>query len=126
MSSFENYEFKKELPYHDIASRGPSNKEIDISTEIDYQRSCFRTVRRDWIQSIKIIITSVVDVVGGWVFFIRTMNVEGLYEFVYPLYFLCLISSILSAYTIVSHLSLRFPSKFRCFFSYEFAVFCVY
>ena len=91
MSSFESNE---EVKF--------SEQRYDLSTDVENQRTKFRTFRREWIPSLKVIIATSADIFGDWIFYIRTGNVEGLDEFENPLWFFCVVSSVLGAFTLVS------------------------
>ena len=76
--------------------------ETNFGVELEDQRSRLRHFRRQWIPQIKIIIASAVDIFGDWLFFVRTKNVDGLDEYEFPLFFFCVVSSVLGAFTVVS------------------------
>ncbi len=73
----------------------------DIGLDIENQRKHFRSFRRYWIPAIKTIIASACDIFGDWIFFIRTRDTSGLDEFEKPLWFFCVVSSVLGGLTLV-------------------------
>ncbi len=73
----------------------------DLTRGQEERGSRFRELRREWIPSIKALLATSVDIFGDWLFFIRTRNAEGLDEFEKPLFFFCIVSSVLGCFTLV-------------------------
>lgn len=75
----------------------------ELKDAIDEKKRQAREFRRRWIPSVKILLATAADVVGDWVFYIRTKDAdEELDNYEGLLYFFCLVSSVLACFTVAS------------------------
>jgi len=83
-----------------------------VDREIEEAKKKSRTFRRNWVPVIKNVLSSAADIIGDWVFYFRTKNgAVALDEFEAPIYFFCIVSSVLGALAIFSLIM----NTFSCF-----------
>lgn len=79
---------------------------IKVLLPDEEERKKFRQFRRIWIPAIKTLLATAADVVGDWVFYLRTSNDGDDQVLLYEswLYFFCLVSSVLACFTLATTL----------------------
>ena len=83
-----------------------------MDKEIEEAKVQSRAFRRAWVPVIKNILASGADIVGDWVFYLRTKNGDNILdEFEFPLYVFCIVSSVFGFLAI----SGQILNNFSCF-----------
>lgn len=83
-----------------------------VDDEVELLKKSSRAFRRAWVPVIKSILGSAADLIGDWVFYIRTRNgAEGLGRFEAPLFFFNIVASIMGALAI----TVLFMNNCPCF-----------
>jgi hypothetical protein len=92
--------------------------DLPVNTEDNDKSARVRAFRRTWIPAIKVLLSSAADIFGDWIFFLRTRATNGLDEFEKPLFFFCVVSSVLGFFTLVSTAT-RSKKLFMCTYGYQ-------
>jgi hypothetical protein len=75
-----------------------------IDHEVELVKKKSREFRRAWVPVIKSILTSSADIIGDWMFYVRTKNGDGLDEYETPIFFFCLVASVFGFLAIMGQL----------------------